>query len=91
VIEQRGHTNMRTGKPIRPPRHIATVMDLVATADRAYFDEHPEATCYLRPYCPNEFWPKAFPAGSLVRVTYLGPGLRTREPILTVPGDPALN
>ena len=86
-----GTIDAKRGRAIEAPAPYSSIIDLVAAADRAWFEEHPKARQYTRPYVPGEFWPMYIPAGSLVRVTYLGPGLRAREPLLIAPGDPALN
>ncbi len=55
------------------------VLKDVLSADRRYFEEHPDATDYLRPYVPGELWPShdtelspSQPLAMLVRRTRKG-------------------
>ncbi len=66
-----------------PPRKFRRLIDRVCDRDREYFDRHPDAQSYVRPYVPGESWPIFFPQGTQIRVTQIGPGVRLRE---TVPG-----
>jgi hypothetical protein len=54
--------------------------------DRIYFEQHPEATEYIRPYESGEFPIEFFaPDGHnvLMRVTQIAPGIRSRKPFLS--------
>lgn len=70
------------------PRPIRRLIERVCKKDREYFERHPEATFYERPYVSDENWPYVFPEATRVRVTALGPGLRVRQP-LTAEGTSA--
>ena len=87
----RGTIDMNTNKPVLVPQPYSAIIDLCAARDRETFEDNPELTQFQRDMVAGEFWPHEFPAGSQVRVTYVAPGLRLREPIIMAPGDPALN
>jgi hypothetical protein len=59
------------------------VTDLVSDTDRKYFEEHPEATEYTRPYIEGEL-PNLVPVVSgvcdnpMIRVVQIKPGIRKR-------------
>ena len=63
---------------IIPPRRFRPLIERVRDRDRAYFEKHPGATEYLRPYVPGEFWPVAYPDATHVLVTQIVPGFRTK-------------
>ena len=41
------------------PRRFERIIDRVNQRDREYFEQHPSASYYRRPYIPGEFWPAA--------------------------------
>jgi hypothetical protein len=76
------------------PAPFAAIVDAVCERDSQFFKDHPAESCYLRPYVPGEF-PKtpSVPHHGLtqddwVLVTYLGPGLRVRKPVMNLMGYP---
>ena len=44
-------------KNIAPPKHIERISKRYMRLDRKYFQDHPEATEYVRPFIPGESWP----------------------------------
>lgn len=67
------------------PNRFGLIVEAVSARDRAWFDEHPDATRYVRSYVPGEFWPSTASAEATVIVTcYRDPSdgsqlLRTRQ------------
>ena len=56
------------------------IAEAVSAQDRAYFENHPEATCYVRKAVACEFGPPAaIYHGAYVIVTQLQPGVRHRR------------
>ncbi len=72
-------SNKRKAKP--PPRHTALGPRVaqVSAADRAYFEQHPEARTYLRRVQPGEFGEGIVSPDELVTVEELAPGIRLRK------------
>lgn len=71
-------------EPWVPPSPYLEILERVMAADKAYFDDHPDSRSYTRDYVPGEFWPMDPPEGAMVKVTYVGPGVRLREPFLVI-------
>ena len=44
-------------KHIAPPKHIERISKRYMRLDRKYFQDHPDATEYVRPFIPGESWP----------------------------------
>lgn len=66
---------------------IGRALDTMTDNDRAYFEEHPDQTEYVRPFVPFEFPPEVLdpvPFGyqRMVIVRKLGEGLRARQPFI---------
>jgi len=60
------------------PPAISALVDRQMLADAAYFRQHPDAQRYARRYVPGEAWPNQLPADTVVEVTQLRPGVRSR-------------
>lgn len=57
-----------------------TIADAVSSQDRAYFEQHPQATTYIRKAVACEMGPPAaLYRGAYVIVTQLRPGVRHRR------------
>ncbi len=66
-------------RQISAPKVTDKLMAQVSKRDRCYFEKHPDAKEYKRPYVFGEFWPDLPPQqGQWVIVTQLLPGVRTR-------------
>ena len=58
------------GRPERFERIVRAVSD----RDREWFDAHPDADSYVRPYVPGEFWPnEADPDATVIVTCYRDP------------------
>jgi hypothetical protein len=68
------------------PERFGRLVDKVMDRDREYFEQHPGETEYLRPYVPGELHPLEFKDATDVLVTQISPGIRTRQPVMWVPG-----
>ncbi len=69
----------RTGpRHISMPPAISALVDQQMIADAAYFRQHPDARRYARRYVPGEAWPNELPPDTVVEVTQLRPGVRSR-------------
>ena len=44
-------------KHVAPPKHIERISKRYMQLDRKYFQDHSEATEYVRPFIPGESWP----------------------------------
>jgi hypothetical protein len=64
---------------------VQRIVDEVSARDRVYFEQHPEASSYVRPYVPGELLGQPVPPGTLIRVHQLEPGVRLREPLPPAP------
>lgn len=66
--------------PEEIPEPYASIIDDVCDKDRAYFEDNPDTSFYIRSYVEGEFFPRLLrPSESyFVRVDHLMPGLRTR-------------
>jgi hypothetical protein len=77
-------SNRRKLPQRKGPRHVAlppaisALVDRQMLADAAYFRQHPDAQRYARRYVPGEAWPNVLPADTVVEVTQLRPGVRSR-------------
>ncbi len=60
------------------PLAIATLVDQQMLQDAAYFHQHPDKRTYARRYVPGEAWPNVLPPDTVVEVTQLRPGVRSR-------------
>jgi len=60
------------------PPAISALVDRQMLADAAYFRQHPDEQRYARRYVPGEAWPNELPTGTVVEVTQLQPGVRSR-------------
>ena len=60
------------------PPAISALVDRQMIQDAAYFRQHPDAQRYARSYVPGEAWPNELPADTVVEVTQLRPGVRSR-------------
>ncbi len=60
------------------PPAISALVDRQMLADAAYFRQHPDARRYARRYVPGEAWPNVLPPDTVVEVTQLQPGVRSR-------------
>ena len=60
------------------PPAISALVDRQMLADAAYFRQHPAERRYARRYVPGEAWPNALPLDTVVEVTQLQPGVRSR-------------
>ena len=82
---------MTTRRHIVPPVHrirepFATIVERVMERDRAYFEEHPDAQMYARPYVPGELPPDSLAAigisppdqDTVIVVRQIRPGVRVR-------------
>lgn len=77
-----------TDEAPKMPEPFNSIIDRVCAADRKWFEAHPSATFYDRPYEPGEFWPAEDLDEQLVvgvRVTLIAPGVRSRQPIGMLP------
>jgi hypothetical protein len=73
---------------IREP--YTTIVDDVSEQDRRYFEEHPDATTYIRPSVPGELGPPMeYYAGKLTIVTQWRQGVRHRQ--IVTPGPSAVS
>ena len=66
---------------IRIPEPYSSSVDRVCDSDRRYFEDHPEASSFMRAAVPGEFYPETFNCRFVV-VRKLLPGMRAREPLL---------
>ncbi len=65
---------------IAPPNHIERISKRYMWLDRKYFQDHPEATEYVRPFIPGESWPVQHePIPDLTRVTKVTSWYRLRQ------------
>jgi hypothetical protein len=64
--------------PKRSGVYRSSIADRAAELDRQWFAQHPDATARLRPVIRSEFDLLA-PGATLVLVTQLAPGVRTRQ------------
>ncbi len=60
------------------PPAISAQVDQQMLADAAYFRQHPAERRYARRYVPGEAWPNVLPLDTVVEVTQLQPGVRSR-------------
>lgn len=66
---------------------FSELIDQVSETDRKWFEQHPEATEYTRPYIDGEIQPGVFPVMSgpcdkpMVKVVKLSDGVRARIPL----------
>ena len=60
------------------PPAISALVDQQMLADAAYFRQHPDAQRNARRYVPGEAWPNELPTDTVVEVTQLQPGVRSR-------------
>ncbi len=60
------------------PEPSGAIVEAVTAQDRRYFEQHPGALSYVRPYVPGEL-PGTCPPGTLVRVIQIMPGVRVRQ------------
>ncbi len=60
------------------PPAISALVDRQMLADAAYFRLHPDKRTYARRYVPGEAWPNVLPPDTVVEVTQLQPGVRSR-------------
>ncbi len=60
------------------PPAISALVDRQMLADAAYFRQHPAERRYARRYVPGEAWPNVLPQDTVVEVTQLRPGVRSR-------------
>jgi hypothetical protein len=67
---------------LTPPRRFRRIIDAVQARDRAYFEQHPFESSYLRPHIPGESWPVLDHPGTHVLVTQIVPGFRTKALLL---------
>lgn len=72
-------------RAIAAPPQFQRIIDAVNASDRAYFDQHPTETSYLRPYIPGETWPILDHPGTHMLVTLIAPSIRTR--VLLILGE----
>jgi len=69
----------RTGpREYTMPPAISALVDRQMLQDAAYFRQHPAKRRYARRYVPGEAWPNVLPADTVVEVTQLQPGVRSR-------------
>ncbi len=77
-------SNRRKLPQRKGPRHVALPLAISALVDRqmladaAYFRQHPAERRYARRYVPGEAWPNVLPLDTVVEVTQLQPGVRSR-------------
>ena len=65
---------------IAPPKPIERISKRYMWLDRKYFQDHPEATEYVRPFIPGESWPVQHePIPDLTRVTKVTSWYRLRQ------------
>ena len=65
---------------IAPPKPIERISKRYMQLDRKYFQDHPEATEYVRPFIPGESWPVQHePIPDLTRVTKVTSWYRLRQ------------
>ncbi len=68
---------------LQNPEPFNTIVETAMREDAAYFAARPSARHYVRSLRAGEFWPLCDPpAGSLVIVTPLAPGVRARHVLL---------
>ncbi len=76
----------------RPPHHLpaaqTAIMDGVCAADQRYFRAHPTVRVRIRPAVAGEAPATDLPAGAVVRVSRIRPGVQRRE--FLVEGDPTV-
>ncbi len=60
------------------PPAISALVDRQMLADAAYFRQHPAERRYARRYVPGEAWPNVLPPDTVVEVTQMQPGVRSR-------------
>lgn len=68
--------------PSNIPSEWAEIIDRVVADDRDYFQSHPGIRSHIRDYVPGEFYPAACPGGTLIKVSIIGEGIQTRQPLL---------
>ena len=67
-------------KNIAQPKHIERISKRYMWLDRKYFQDHPEATEYVRPFIPGESWPvHPEPLPDLTRVMKVNGWFRLRQ------------
>jgi len=67
-------------KHIAPPKHIERISKRYMWLDRKYFQVHPEATEYVRPFIPGEAWPVQLePLPDLTRVMKVNGWFRLKQ------------
>jgi len=66
------------------PARFLKIIDGASEQDRLYFEQYPEEREYYRDYVPGEFWPETCPANTVVLVTQLAEGVRTRQPAFLI-------
>jgi hypothetical protein len=71
-----------TRREVRPPARFDAIIEAACARDRAYFEQHPSASFYVRQYIPGELWPLHHPQDTWMVVTQLKPGMRLRTPII---------
>ena len=67
-----------------PPEPYSSIIDDACARDAKYFKLNPSDNCYVRPYCPGEFYP-SFPnvdEVSHVEVIEIVSGVRARQLIM---------
>jgi hypothetical protein len=63
------------------PEPFDSVVEQACAADRAFFEQHPDAVARVRRIVPGEFWPHRFADETKVRVVLVAAGVRLREPV----------
>jgi hypothetical protein len=64
------------------PEPYRSLIEHICAADVQRFEQDPGLTSFQRPYEPGQVWPfQPIPEPSMVRVRWVGPGLRTGEPV----------
>ncbi len=79
-MSNRRHSKHTPQRPnVQPlPEPAGSIVEAVTDRDRVYFERHPGALSYVRPYVPGEL-PGTCPPGTLVRVIQIMPGVRVRQ------------
>ncbi len=68
------------GEYVSVPKPFSDIINEVCNRDIEHFKNRQNCKSFLRPYIPGEFWPFIYPYDTLIEVTQIFPGLRTRVP-----------
>jgi hypothetical protein len=78
AVTLRRSLKMREDTIIELPSYVGAIAEWVVAQDLRYFELHPGALAYCRPYVPGEVWPLVYLPGMLVLVRMANDGACTR-------------